>query len=49
MQGTRRPVFYLDYPVDALGKQIRWKEKNGRLKLRWMDVVEFDVRNMVVK
>jgi hypothetical protein len=49
MQGTYTLVLYLDYPGDALGRQIKWKEKNRRLELRWMAVVEFDVRNMVVK
>jgi hypothetical protein len=26
-----------------------WKEKNGRLRLRWMDYVELDFRNMGIK
>jgi hypothetical protein len=43
------PVLYLDYLGDALERQIRWKEKSEILELRWMDAVELDVRNMVVK
>jgi len=39
----------LDYPGDALGRQIRWKEKRGRLELRGMDDVELAVWIMVVK
>lgn len=49
VQGTYKPALYLDYPGDALGRQIKWKEKSRRFELRWMAVVEFDVRNMVVK
>jgi hypothetical protein len=49
MQGTYKPALYLDYPGDALGRQIKWEEKSRRLELRWMAVVEFDVRNMVMK
>jgi len=47
MHGMCMPVLHLDYPGDALESQIRWKEKNGRLELRWMDVVELDVWNRV--
>lgn len=48
IQGMCRPVWYLEYPRDALECQIRWKEKYGRLELRWMDFVELDVWNMAV-
>lgn len=39
----------MDYPGDALLRQIRRKERKGRLELRWMDDVELAVWNMVVK